>query len=91
MTSSAGAKGRIGLVPLTAGLLLFCIAVFDPRDHAFASGRAVSVALFPHTHSAAMQSISTSEFPGIPPAAAMVVRTPGSGPKLPRKTSFIAV
>ena len=37
----------------------------------------------------AMQSISTSEFPGMPPAAAMVVRTPGSGPNLPRKTSFM--
>ena len=39
----------------------------------------------------AMQSISTSEFPGMPPAAAMVVLTPGSSPKRPRKTSFIAV
>jgi hypothetical protein len=27
----------------------------------------------------AMQSISTSELPGMPPAAAIVVRTPGSG------------
>ena len=41
-------------------------------------------------HSDAMQSISTSEFPGMPPAAAMVVRTPGSGPNRPRNTSFIA-
>src|SRR5918995_5023898 len=41
-------------------------------------------------YSAAMQSISTSELPGIPPAAAIVVRTPGSGPKRPRNTSFIA-
>src|SRR5215203_1531428 len=39
---------------------------------------------------AAMQSISTSELPGIPAAAAIVVRTPGSGPKRPRNTSFIA-
>ncbi len=31
----------------------------------------------------AMTSISTSEFPGIPPAAAIVVRTGGSGPKAP--------
>jgi len=38
----------------------------------------------------AIQSISTSELPGIPPAAAIVVRTPGSGPKRPRNTSFIA-
>ena len=38
-----------------------------------------------------MQSISTSELPGIPPAAAIVVRTPGSGPNLPRNTAFIAV
>ncbi len=38
----------------------------------------------------AMQSISTSELPGIPPAAAMVVRTGGSGPKRPRNISFIA-
>ena len=37
----------------------------------------------------AMQSISTSELPGMPPAAAMVVRTPGSGPKRPRNISFI--
>ena len=37
----------------------------------------------------AIQSISTSEFPGIPPAAASVVRTGGSGPKRPRNTSFI--
>src|SRR5918993_1843333 len=41
-------------------------------------------------YSAAMQSISTSELPGIPPAAAIVVRTPGSGPKRPTNTSFIA-
>ena len=32
----------------------------------------------------AMQSISTSELPGMPPAAAIVVRTPGSLPKRPR-------
>ena len=38
----------------------------------------------------AMQSISTSELPGMPPAAAIVVRTPGSAPKRPRKTSFMA-
>ena len=37
----------------------------------------------------AMQSISTREFPGMPPAAAIVVRTPGSEPKRPRKTSFM--
>ena len=41
-------------------------------------------------YSVAMQSISTSELPGIPPAAAIVVRTGGSGPKRPRKASFIA-
>jgi len=37
----------------------------------------------------AMTSISTSEFPGMPPAAAIVVRTGGSSPKRPRNTSFI--
>ena len=31
----------------------------------------------------AMQSISTSEFPGMPPAAAIVVLTGGSAPKRP--------
>ena len=31
----------------------------------------------------AITSISMSEFPGIPPAAAIVVRTGGSSPKLP--------
>ena len=41
-------------------------------------------------YSVAMQSISTSELPGIPPAAAIVVRTGGSGPKRPRNISFIA-
>ena len=38
----------------------------------------------------AMQSISTREPPGMPPAGATVVRTPGSGPKRPRNASFIA-
>jgi hypothetical protein len=37
----------------------------------------------------AMQSISTSELPGMPPAGATVVRTPGSEPNRPRNTSFI--
>ena len=37
----------------------------------------------------AITSISTSESPGIPPAAAMVVRTGGFSPKRPRKTSFM--
>jgi hypothetical protein len=37
----------------------------------------------------AITSISTNELPGMPPAAAMVVRTGGSGPNLPWKTSFI--
>ena len=37
----------------------------------------------------AMQSISTSEFPGIPPAAAIVVLTGGSAPKRPRYASFM--
>ena len=32
-----------------------------------------------------MTSISTSELPGIPPAAAIVVRTGGSSPKRPSK------
>ncbi len=36
------------------------------------------------TQTQAMQSISTSELPGMPPAAAIVVRTPGSLPKRPR-------
>jgi hypothetical protein len=39
----------------------------------------------------AMQSISTNESPGIPPCAAIVVRTGGTFPKRPRKTSFIAL
>ena len=39
----------------------------------------------------AMTSISTSEFPGMPPAAAMVVRTGGSSPKRPWKTAFISL
>ena len=38
----------------------------------------------------AMQSISTSEFPGIPPAAAIVVRTGGAAPNRPRYASFMA-
>jgi hypothetical protein len=37
----------------------------------------------------AITSISTSEFPGMPPAAAMVVRTGGSAPKRPWNTSFM--
>jgi hypothetical protein len=37
----------------------------------------------------AIQSISTSEFPGMPPAAAIVVLTGGSAPKRPRYASFI--
>jgi hypothetical protein len=41
-------------------------------------------------YSVAMQSISTSELPGMPPAAAIVVRTGGSEPKRPRNISFIA-
>src|SRR5262249_14440264 len=40
-------------------------------------------------YSAAMTSISTSEFPGMPPAAAMVVRTGGSAPKRPWNISFM--
>ena len=44
----------------------------------------------PAIQTQAMQSISTSELPGMPPAAAIVVRTPGSVPKRPRNTSFIA-
>jgi hypothetical protein len=43
----------------------------------------------PLAYSVAMQSISTSELPGMPPAAAIVVRTGGSGPKRPRNISFI--
>ena len=39
----------------------------------------------------AITSISTNELPGIPPYAAIVVRTGGSSPKRPRKTSFIAL
>jgi len=39
--------------------------------------------------STAMTSISTSEFPGMPPAAAIVVRTGGSGPNRPWNISFI--
>ena len=35
--------------------------------------------------------VEFEEFPGIPPAAAIVVRTGGSGPNLPRNTSFIAL
>jgi hypothetical protein len=38
---------------------------------------------FSVSYKQAITSISTSEFPGIPPAAAIVVRTGGSGPKLP--------
>ena len=37
----------------------------------------------------AITSISTNELPGMPPGAAIVVRTGGSGPNLPWKTSFI--
>ncbi len=37
----------------------------------------------------AMTSISTSEFPGMPPAAAIVVRTGGFSPKRPLNVSFI--
>ena len=40
-------------------------------------------------HNAAMQSISTSDLPGMPPYAAIVVRTGGFGPKRPRKISFM--
>jgi hypothetical protein len=44
----------------------------------------------PSDHNVAITSISTSEFPGIPPGAAIVVRTGGSSPNRPRNTSFIA-
>ena len=56
-----------------------------------ASARSPGRRIAPRLYSVAMQSISTSELPGIPPAAAIVVRTGGSGPKRPRKTSFIAL
>ena len=42
-----------------------------------------------NSYTLAITSISTSELPGIPPGAAIVVRTGGSAPKRPRNISFI--
>lgn len=44
----------------------------------------------PRSQRQAITSISTSDLPGIPPAAAIVVRTGGSGPNFPSNTLFIA-
>lgn len=83
----AATKSRMG--SRMSGGLQTCRNGLQMRyEHGRTSGAAVA-GDDPAHQTQAMQSISTSEFPGIPPAAAMVVRTPGSAPNRPRNTSFM--